>query len=574
MKRTLVLKSLILSAFIALSTQLSAQFVNIPDANFKAALLANSSINITPDGEIDSLEAMVYSGSISVSSLGISDLTGIQSFINIIDLDFSNNSVTSVDLSENYYLESLNCSNNLLTCLDLGENYNLESLDCSNNNLQKLNVKNWNNASVSLFDATGNASLGCIQVDNVAYSTTNWLSIPAGSTFNTDCGAPVAGFTSDSPVCLGNPINFTNTSTNAVSYEWNFGDGNNSTLTNPSHTYLIPAGYTVMLTAHSDCYGVSNYSWNQYVYASNMFGRVTYSGGPVTSGTVLLLKHEPTFTSFDTIAQASLNAVGEYMFSNPPSFNYLIKVYPDTTLYPDLIPTYKGDVWAWDSADVFTHGCSNTDTADIYMQEVPVAGGGPGSLMGTIREGIGFGRAQGDPIHGVDVKLGITGTGSIVANTETDTNGEYSFGNLAYGNYTIFVDIPGLNRDSSYQMVIDSANTMYENLDYIVDSNSVYIFENIGIEENESNIGKLGLFPNPASGNTTLLFSLNEHASVVIDIYDLLGIKKSTLIDLEMDLGEHVLNFNTQTLGLQTGIYFIKVTSGNKGKTIRMLVTE
>jgi PKD repeat protein len=45
-----------------------------------------------------------------------------------------------------------------------------------------------------------------------------------------------------------------NNSTNATSYEWNFGDGSTSTLSNPSHTYVDGGNYTVTLTAfNGDC---------------------------------------------------------------------------------------------------------------------------------------------------------------------------------------------------------------------------------------------------------------------------------------------------------------------------------
>ncbi len=59
--------------------------------------------------------------------------------------------------------------------------------------------------------------------------------------FNT----PIASFTS---IKNGLIVNFTNTSTKATSYLWDFGDSNTSTLVNPSHTYL-PGVYTVTLTA-------------------------------------------------------------------------------------------------------------------------------------------------------------------------------------------------------------------------------------------------------------------------------------------------------------------------------------
>jgi hypothetical protein len=46
---------------------------------------------------------------------------------------------------------------------------------------------------------------------------------------------------------------FNNTSTNAVSYLWDFGDGMSSTEVNPVHTYAIPGVYTVTLSATNDC---------------------------------------------------------------------------------------------------------------------------------------------------------------------------------------------------------------------------------------------------------------------------------------------------------------------------------
>lgn len=52
---------------------------------------------------------------------------------------------------------------------------------------------------------------------------------------------------------------FTNTSSNASSYLWNFGDGNTSTIQNPVHTYNNPGTYTVTLISDNDaCNEVSS----------------------------------------------------------------------------------------------------------------------------------------------------------------------------------------------------------------------------------------------------------------------------------------------------------------------------
>jgi len=60
---------------------------------------------------------------------------------------------------------------------------------------------------------------------------------------------PVAGFEHNAPVCLGEAVVFTNTSTGADTYLWEFGDGDTSTETHPIHLYLADGTYTVTLEA-------------------------------------------------------------------------------------------------------------------------------------------------------------------------------------------------------------------------------------------------------------------------------------------------------------------------------------
>ena len=59
---------------------------------------------------------------------------------------------------------------------------------------------------------------------------------------------PQASFTKDRDnVCIGQQVQFTNTSGSATSYLWNFGDGRTSTLVSPAHTYTASGTYTVKL---------------------------------------------------------------------------------------------------------------------------------------------------------------------------------------------------------------------------------------------------------------------------------------------------------------------------------------
>ena len=51
----------------------------------------------------------------------------------------------------------------------------------------------------------------------------------------------------------GLTVAFTNTSSNATSYNWDFGDNSSSTETDPTHTYADDGTYTVTLIATNDC---------------------------------------------------------------------------------------------------------------------------------------------------------------------------------------------------------------------------------------------------------------------------------------------------------------------------------
>ncbi|MBX7238353.1 MAG: PKD domain-containing protein, partial [Bacteroidia bacterium] len=55
--------------------------------------------------------------------------------------------------------------------------------------------------------------------------------------------------TTDTAGCAPYTSTFTNSSLNATSYQWNFGDGGTSTVATPTHTYNSSGNYTVTLIA-------------------------------------------------------------------------------------------------------------------------------------------------------------------------------------------------------------------------------------------------------------------------------------------------------------------------------------
>jgi hypothetical protein len=116
------------------------QNVYIPDANFKSYLVGNSFINTNGDSEIQVSEATAFNGQLNCGSMNISDLTGIEAFTSLTNLDCQSNSLTTLDVSQNTALELLVCVQNQLTSLDINQNTALTDLFCGSNQLTSLDV--------------------------------------------------------------------------------------------------------------------------------------------------------------------------------------------------------------------------------------------------------------------------------------------------------------------------------------------------------------------------------------------------------------------------------------------------
>lgn len=590
-----LLTKIIPAIIVLFPTIVSAQNVVFVDPNFKAVCVADPSINTNADSEISIAEAQAFTGSIDASSQSISDMTGIEEFTaatgldcgynNIVNLDLTYNvNLTMIDCSSNSLatlnvtgltsLNTLYCSVNYLTCLDLHTNTSLTTVDCGTNNLTSLNLKNGNNPALTTMNAmSAGGMLYCIQVDNPALSVSypNWFE-DTWSTYTLNCGtSPTASFTSNAPVCMGSVITFNNTSTFSNYWIWDFGDGNTSNVQNPSHIYSSAGYYDVKLIA-----GNCNSSDTVHVYTHqgmSVYGSTSYSGGMVTNGTVVLAPYVPFYTSFDTTLTTTIDAGGFFYFTAVADGNYLLKVFPNNALFPTLISSYYDNDWAWDSAMVVNHGCYFDDFAAISMVELTPTAPGPGVLHGTVVEGIGFGRAQGDPVHGVDIKLGVTGTANIVAHTTTDALGEYTFTNVAYGNYSVFVDIPGLERDSVYDVTLGVGADSLMDLNYLVDSVAIYVLPNIGIEEYEDD-PNFRVFPNPVSETATITYAITSNSNVKLDVYNVFGTKVMSLVNTELSPGNYQYHFNSKSARLRSGVYFISLSGDGKTKTRRIVITE
>lgn len=109
---------------------------HFPDANFLKYV--EKTIDTDHSGTLSQEErnaTVIY-----VLGMGIKDLTGIEFFPELKNLDCSENQLTQLDVSKNPNLKRLVCYKNKLTSLDVSGNTSLTELQCYTNQLTSLNL--------------------------------------------------------------------------------------------------------------------------------------------------------------------------------------------------------------------------------------------------------------------------------------------------------------------------------------------------------------------------------------------------------------------------------------------------
>ena len=224
--------------------------------------------------------------------------------------------------------------------------------------------------------------------------------------------APTASF-AFADVCFGETVSFTDNSTvsGTTSYLWDFGDGNTSVATNPSHTYSSAGVYDVTLTLDNSCEstftdevevftnptiftgseivncgssieldagpGMTRYRWYDVSTDNTLSTLQTYTvssdgevGIEVTS--VNGCEHsEEVNVTLNTLIQANLGndrTVCDRTILNPGAFPGATFTWSTGATTPTIEVAVSGTY----SVDISTpNGCSSTDEVVIAVEESP-----------------------------------------------------------------------------------------------------------------------------------------------------------------------------------------------------------
>lgn len=344
-----------------------------------------------------------------------------------------------------------------------------------------------------------------------------------------------------------------------ASYSWSFGDGSSGIGQSVNHQFPTAAGtyqvcLTVSVTNGQSCTSCQTITIGQSNCGGFLSGQV-FAGTlnqPIDHAIVYLITYNEQTQQLVAIQATVADSSGYYYFQSVACGDYLIKAAAtqNSAFYSNHLPTYYGNSTFWQFAQAVS---VNVTQPAVQYDIVLIAGnnpGGPGFIGGSVLQGANKVEADGEPLEGINVML-FDLAGNAIAYTYTDANGEFGFGNLAYGSYQVYAEM--LNLTTIPAVVHLSAEQAS------VEGLTIFVSEEListGVSEVdfESLIGTV--YPNPVEGTAFVNISSEAGHRVNISIVDLTG---RTITSDNVNLSPGANTYSLSVDGLVGGYYMLSV---------------
>ncbi|MEM9022537.1 MAG: M4 family metallopeptidase, partial [Bacteroidota bacterium] len=387
-----------------------------------------------------------------------------------------------------------------------------------------------------------------------------------------------SGFTADNTRECESPfpVAFSQNSSNATSFAWDFGDGNTSTMPNPTHVYTGTGEFDVTLIVSSSC-GADTLARPAYVQVLPPAVPTAADAQICEDSTATLGASTPfggIFRWYDSASGGNLLHVGD-SFTTPPltvsttyyvqndQFNSGIPLGPaDSTLGPATTDNGSNGL-------VFTL----FDTQELASVKVFAQGAGPRTIevrddMGTLLDARTVDLMDGEQRVPLNFLLPTGGNYELRA-TGSNINLGYNIGGANYpyieiGRGAITRSTDTINPTSAYHYFYD-----WELRD-VCSSDREAVTVNVcpvGTQELLSN-WQLSVFPNPADDQVQL--SLNPERDAVVQVWltDLHGRLAGTQLRRSLRAGQQYVV--VPVAGLAEGLYLLHLET-DRGKLVRKL---
>ncbi|MEM9024891.1 MAG: T9SS type A sorting domain-containing protein [Bacteroidota bacterium] len=238
---------------------------------------------------------------------------------------------------------------------------------------------------------------------------------------------------------------------------------------------------------------------------------------------------------------------------------------PASPDFASYLPTYFGDVLFWNNSTGIVMNNVSSFGNDIDL----VAGtnlGGPGFIGGAIAQGANKTAGPGDPVANAPVFL-LDANGSAVAHTTSDANGEYTFSNIALGDYQVFVEL--LNKTSvPYNVTLNAEEPMFTLINFVVTESTVEPAEPNSVNTLFADGSSVRLYPNPVAGDLFLELNLTEAAVVDLAITNLVG---QTLQQQRVSAGQGIQQVTIDARSYPAGTYLLTLRSAQGISTYKWI---
>ncbi|MBU0982367.1 MAG: PKD domain-containing protein [candidate division Zixibacteria bacterium] len=339
---------------------------------------------------------------------------------------------------------------------------------------------------------------------------------------------PVAAFSAE-PTSGVAPlaVTFTDASTLATSWSWNFGDGGTSTAQNPSHTYTNPGTYTVALTA-TNAYGSDVETKVDYITVtdpgSQTWVTITYDDFESGWGSYTDGGGDCALYTYGTYAPQGSNAANIQDNSGVSSSFYHTGSY-NVTGYSELEVAFSFIAISMDNT-----------SEDFWVQYFD---GSTWQTVAALARGIDF---DNNVFYNAVVTI---------------SSSEYSFPTNA--RLRFMCDASG-NADDVY---IDEIEFRGLSGTSSVNAGRMMLPDGFALSQN---------YPNPFNPSTTIDFSLPQAGHVDIAVYNVMGQKVATLANGEYGAGVYSIEWDGSRYA--SGVYFYRIQAGKFTETKKMILLK
>jgi K+-transporting ATPase c subunit len=356
----------------------------------------------------------------------------------------------------------------------------------------------------------------------------------------TTCNAAFEYYTS-----YNGEVSFTNTSivSNGANMTWTFGDGESSIHSDPSHSFTKTGSYKVTLHVKDTKLKCED-SFTKTIAFHNPEDKnvpvaitgIVYAGGSVVkNGFVELFIFDEIKGGYVAAKTVKTTLAGEFSVPIEKGKRYLLKGNP-TASQPDYSSTFWGNtIDIEDASDIMAMLSEDHDllgyNIDLKMGEKPIAD-----------DELNTGNPFADASQSV---LLLDKNNNIVSVGTVDANGNFSFGNIDPGEYTVVNPATGATSPKT----VGAAGTAKGNINAGGGSKAPSSDETVTV------------FPNPA--NTLVNFGINsltdERATIVI--------MNAGGVELSREIRNFTSGFNQAQYDLSSyppGIYYVLVFKGNQ----------